>query len=175
MSTTPNTAANGGQILTDERIDSAWVAVNNGWGIMPRELVRKYARAIESDLRAALVAPASPTVDRNAVASIRDSCDYQDFHEDLLRLSEPGLSRKQAKVIRSGIVNTIDARVRAFAFPVAQPAAQGAMPDLNNLTRYRCSSPGVMVTAPSGNYFLTSDVQEFLRAAPATVKTAEGL
>lgn len=32
--------------LSDERIDQTWVAVNGGWGIVPRALIRKFVRAL---------------------------------------------------------------------------------------------------------------------------------
>lgn len=57
--------------------------------------------------------------------SIRESCDFLDFQEDLQRLSEPGLSRKQAKLIRQEIIRVIDARVRAFAAPQQEGSEAG--------------------------------------------------
>jgi hypothetical protein len=72
--TTPNTPANGGQILTDERLNELWntALVRAGFEIGNADVahmnqLRHFARAIEADLRASLAAPAIPTVDRNAV------------------------------------------------------------------------------------------------------------
>lgn len=45
---------------------------------------------------------------QQVAGSIRD---HADFREDVVRLSEPGLSRKQAGVIRKTIYDTIDTRV----------------------------------------------------------------
>lgn len=64
MNTTPNTPANGGQILTDERIVEIAERVDSR--VFHADWYREFARAIEADLRAALAAPAIPTVDRNA-------------------------------------------------------------------------------------------------------------
>jgi hypothetical protein len=52
--------------------------------------------------------------------SIRD---YSDFREDLERLSEPGLAKAQAKVIRKAIYDTIDARVRNLSGQAVQAKA----------------------------------------------------
>ncbi len=78
-----------------------------------RDYMRKVARA-------ALAVPAIPAPTEQS-ESIRD---FADFREDLERLSEPGLAKAQAKVIRKAIYDTIDARVRNFASRAApdQPA-----------------------------------------------------
>lgn len=59
----------------------------------------------------ALVKNSEPIADLSHLmsTSIRD---YPDFTEDVLRLFEPGLARKQAKIIRKAIYDVIDARVR---------------------------------------------------------------
>jgi hypothetical protein len=96
---------------------------------MLKREIHNLKRHIEDYCPAGAPAPISgATTDdqKQEAPSIRDSCDYEDFHEDLLRLSEPGLNRKQAKIIRSSIIKTIDARVRAFAAPAGAVVAGDA-------------------------------------------------
>ena len=63
-------------------------------------------------------APVQQAAPSGPIDSIRD---YADFREDLERLSEQGLSKKLARVIRREIYDTIDARVRNYAAAPAQP------------------------------------------------------
>lgn len=96
---TPNTPANGGKILTDERI-LATIEVVREHGHFPSLIFPSdaaaiaFARAIEADLRAPLAAPASPTVDRDAV--LEEVARWFENHETILATEE-----ECARVVRA--------------------------------------------------------------------------
>lgn len=80
-----------------------------------------------------LDALASPAAQQQAsTGSIRD---HADFREDLERLSEPGLAKKQAKVIRKAIYDTIDARVRNLGAAQEQAAIVPMSEQFANILR----------------------------------------
>ncbi|NHZ94620.1 hypothetical protein [Massilia sp. CCM 8734] len=88
--------------------------------------VARIHREIWSRMLEAAPAPVQQAAPSESIGSVRD---YANFREDLERLSEPGLSKKQARVIRRAIYDTIDARVRNYAARAAATAQPAGLSD----------------------------------------------
>lgn len=123
-----------------------WCAPENAHKVMDSDLAYAIAREVAALVPAKVEASELPS----PFGSIADS---DDFREDLIRLSDVGLSRKQAAVIRRDIYKTIDARVRNAAALASQVPGEAVAwegetrPGVVAETSVRSLSPAELQTA----------------------------
>jgi hypothetical protein len=159
--TTPNTAANGGQILTDERI----AEIADATGMMAKNDVLSrldgglfcidFARAIEADLRASRAVPASELHG--------DGCKFC--------LGAKGGVPGNANLIGGEVIcdycTSLLMKIKGAekANPTSSiftaPAPISGMPDLAKLRRLKASQYGLL-SKPDGEYALFADVERLL-------------